>query len=402
MALPANVGYCNVSARFIRAVLDGVDTGREPDGIPVAGLTITITADINPNIVRNMAATPPVAIVIDPIVATTNASGVMVDSQGVEGITLVASDDPDLDPFGWTYTATISGTNVPKSSFQFAAPTGGNIDLASVIRVPASPGSALVAWQTAASTTQANVLESQAIRDELVTMYEQGGVTAGTDAAEVKEIIGTSIIPGTNVSLVKVDGTVKVDVPNITTATQAALNAKADAAATSTALGLKADAAAVSTALAAKADAAATTTALNSKANDSAVIHNTGAETVAGVKTFSSAPVVPDAAFSVAKVNGLQTTLDAKVNVTDEIGVADITTRTSDVTGLISGRRLEVAVDGYNGGIEYVLWNKTTRLWDLVRTQARIHIFVSVNDATASAPTGYGDNDIWYAHPDAA
>lgn len=34
-------------------------------------------------------------------------------------------------------------------------------------------------------------------------------------------------------------------------------------------------------------------TALNLKANDSAVIHLTGAETVAGIKTFSSSPVVP-------------------------------------------------------------------------------------------------------------
>ena len=37
----------------------------------------------------------------------------------------------------------------------------------------------------------------------------------------------------------------------------------------------------------------ATQTALNAKAADSAVVHNTGAETVAGVKTFSSSPIVP-------------------------------------------------------------------------------------------------------------
>ena len=37
----------------------------------------------------------------------------------------------------------------------------------------------------------------------------------------------------------------------------------------------------------------ATQTALNAKAADSAVVHNTGTETVAGVKTFSSSPIVP-------------------------------------------------------------------------------------------------------------
>jgi hypothetical protein len=36
-----------------------------------------------------------------------------------------------------------------------------------------------------------------------------------------------------------------------------------------------------------------TTGSLAAKANESAVVHNTGAETVAGVKTFSSSPVVP-------------------------------------------------------------------------------------------------------------
>ena len=37
----------------------------------------------------------------------------------------------------------------------------------------------------------------------------------------------------------------------------------------------------------------ATQTALNGKATDSAVVHNTGNETVAGIKTFSSSPIVP-------------------------------------------------------------------------------------------------------------
>src|SRR5690606_35721393 len=45
-------------------------------------------------------------------------------------------------------------------------------------------------------------------------------------------------------------------------------------------------------------------TALNAKAADSAVVKLAGNQTVAGTKTFSSAPVVPDASFSQAKVSG--------------------------------------------------------------------------------------------------
>lgn len=42
-------------------------------------------------------------------------------------------------------------------------------------------------------------------------------------------------------------------------------------------------------------------------------VGTTGSETIAGVKTFSSAPVVPDASFAIAKTSGLQAALDAKI-----------------------------------------------------------------------------------------
>lgn len=53
-------------------------------------------------------------------------------------------------------------------------------------------------------------------------------------------------------------------------------------------------------------------TALDAKALDSAVAHDTGNETWAGVKTFSSSPLVPDLSWSIAKTTGLQAALDAK------------------------------------------------------------------------------------------
>jgi hypothetical protein len=65
------------------------------------------------------------------------------------------------------------------------------------------------------------------------------------------------------------------------------------------------------------------TTALSAKAADADVVKLTGAQTVAGIKTFSSAPVVPDAAFAIAKVSGLQTALDAKASTAN---VGDTTT----------------------------------------------------------------------------
>ncbi len=53
-------------------------------------------------------------------------------------------------------------------------------------------------------------------------------------------------------------------------------------------------------------------TDLSAKANDTNVVHLTGNETIAGTKTFSSAPTVPDSSFTQAKVTNLTTDLAAK------------------------------------------------------------------------------------------
>jgi hypothetical protein len=65
------------------------------------------------------------------------------------------------------------------------------------------------------------------------------------------------------------------------------------------------------------------TTSIGTKAADNAVVKLTGAQTIAGVKTFSDAPVVPNASFAIAAINGLQTALDAKATTAN---VGDTTT----------------------------------------------------------------------------
>ena len=80
----------------------------------------------------------------------------------------------------------------------------------------------------------------------------------------------------------------------------------------------------IATSLNNNADLAGTlTTLITAKAADSEVVKLAGNQTVAGIKTFSSSPVVPDSSFAIAKTTGLQTALDAKVLATD---VGDTTT----------------------------------------------------------------------------
>lgn len=73
-------------------------------------------------------------------------------------------------------------------------------------------------------------------------------------------------------------------------------------------------------------DASFATTVTNSlatKAADADVVKLTGAQTIAGIKTFSDSPVVPDASFAIAAINGLQIALDAKATTAS---VGDTTT----------------------------------------------------------------------------
>ena len=74
---------------------------------------------------------------------------------------------------------------------------------------------------------------------------------------------------------------------------------------------------------------------LAGKADNSAVVHNTGNETVGGTKTFTAAPAVPDGSFTEAKVANLTTDLAAKaadsavVHNTGAESVAGVKTFTS-------------------------------------------------------------------------
>lgn len=150
MALPANVDTCQIVGRFMRAVVDGTDPDTDPDGIPVEGLRVEFTASVP--VVRNVAAA--VTIFLDKITCTTDADGVLV-SDGQPGVFLVASDDPDLDPRGWTYKVTLSAPSISQLSFSFVAPAGGVLDLTTVVPVPQNPGQTLDAWLQAVADARA-------------------------------------------------------------------------------------------------------------------------------------------------------------------------------------------------------------------------------------------------------
>lgn len=83
---------------------------------------------------------------------------------------------------------------------------------------------------------------------------------------------------------------------------------------------------------------------VDTKADDSAVVKITGNQTVAGVKTFSSSPVVPDASFALAKVSGLVSALAGKASTTDLDNVFGIATAAVPQTRTVAGKALTADV----------------------------------------------------------
>jgi hypothetical protein len=164
VALPSNVNFGTVTGRFMRAVADGMDADRDPDGEPIVGLQIMFQADLAGSaVVRNATAAPsPVTILIDPVYATTDSEGYLVGTDGQRSIKLVATDDADLDPHGWTYRVTLSSPSYPRLQFSFALPMDTTVDLTSVVPVPANPGEGIIAWQAAVDETFANKAAAQA------------------------------------------------------------------------------------------------------------------------------------------------------------------------------------------------------------------------------------------------
>lgn len=137
--LPTNVGYGTVTGRFLIAYADGSDLDLYPDGVPAKG-NIYFTPVVEK--LRNSSASPaPVTIIPQQVTCTIDADGYLNGPQGAPGVRLIATDDADNDPTGWTYTVQYQLTDQSDTplrgvtSHSMAVPAGTTIDLTSVAPV---------------------------------------------------------------------------------------------------------------------------------------------------------------------------------------------------------------------------------------------------------------------------
>lgn len=140
--LPENMSFGYVSGRFVFAVADGADAGRFPDGLPAQGrVTFTPSAGW---LLDVSAAPDPVTVMPRTVECTLDVDGYLIDPEGVRGVYLVATDDPDLNPTGWTYTVTIAITGYGTRSFSIEVPSGSVLDLTTLSPVAAANGVTII------------------------------------------------------------------------------------------------------------------------------------------------------------------------------------------------------------------------------------------------------------------
>jgi hypothetical protein len=116
--------YREVTYRLGRVIPDTSDAGRDPDEIAVTG-TVTITPVISTGELRFFAEPQPVKESVAPVVC--QVVGGVLTQLGVEGVNLLTTDNPLVNPVDWkyrvTHTSMRAGTvDVTFQDFEFQLP----------------------------------------------------------------------------------------------------------------------------------------------------------------------------------------------------------------------------------------------------------------------------------------
>lgn len=148
-ALPAELSTGMVHGRFIVAMIDGDDTDQEPEAIPASG-KIVFKASV-PYVPVPVTSEGPVTVLKGPITGVLDSDGYLCTPHPVtsepmyRGVKLLATDDPDMAVTDWTWTAEyrldpVGAVTLAIAAHAFALPSGSELDLTTLVKVPSSPG----------------------------------------------------------------------------------------------------------------------------------------------------------------------------------------------------------------------------------------------------------------------
>jgi len=194
MLLPTNIATGRVTGQFLAGVVDGADDDQDPDAIPAAGF-VTFTASV-PYLPDPTSAPNPTTILTTSVVAVLDNEGYLCTpapgtlEPSYRGVRLIATDDPDLSVEGWTWNATysfstVSGQKLAIPTHSFAVPSGGVVDLTTVVKVPSSTGIGTEQAEALAASAQAAAIQSA---QDAATAAQ-----AAVDAAAAAQVTDTGV-----------------------------------------------------------------------------------------------------------------------------------------------------------------------------------------------------------------
>jgi hypothetical protein len=134
--LPSNISYGTVVGRFLLAYADGPDVDLNPDGVPCGGSIVFVPSVER---LRNATGLPaPVTILVRPVVCALDSEGYLLGSDNTRGVRLLATNDTDNVPVGWTWTAQYRLTDIDGATLQmlpnqtFSLSGGATLDLTTI------------------------------------------------------------------------------------------------------------------------------------------------------------------------------------------------------------------------------------------------------------------------------
>jgi hypothetical protein len=144
MATPSTLSYGTVVGQFLVSASDSADADTLPDAVPASG---TVTFTPSAGVVLDYGTTPnPTAILRKPIVSTLDAQGYITGPDGTRGIKLIATDNPNVKPVGWTWVASYALKDDEGNDLRslvtkpFLVPAGTTTDLVVAMPIEESNG----------------------------------------------------------------------------------------------------------------------------------------------------------------------------------------------------------------------------------------------------------------------
>lgn len=182
MALPTNVGFGTVTWRSIDSI--GVNS------------TGTVTFTPSPKKLLNVTAAPsPVTILPKPVVVD------LVDGSFSQA--LVATDDPQNNPAGWTYKVTFKLDGVVVDPFDIEVPEGATVDLSVVAPVSSGNGTMIMRGEGVVAGGTAGQVLAKASTDDYDTEWVDPATGGGGAVDSVNGQTGVVVLDADDL----VDGT---------------------------------------------------------------------------------------------------------------------------------------------------------------------------------------------------